>query len=96
MCILRQKKVEKFVKLIFLAGEQSVKDQKAKSETLSSLFTTHESFLGDLDAYTLNGRTKNLATGARMGIKNGLRDDKIKKHQNELRQARYKAGGLNN
>jgi len=78
------------------AGEQSVKDQKAKSETLSSLFTTHESFLGDLDAYTLNGRTKNLATGARMGIKNGLRDDKIKKHQKELRQARYKAGGLNN
>jgi len=78
------------------AGRQSVIDQKAKSETLSSLFTSHDSFIGDVDAYTLNGRTMNLATGKKHNIINGERTAEIKVLQNKLRQHRYKAGGLNN
>jgi len=78
------------------AGKQSVKDQKAKSETLSSLFTSHNSFIGDVDAYTLNGRTMNLATGHKHKIVNGVRTKDIKDYQEKLRQHRYKAGGLNN
>ena len=36
------------------AGKQSVKDQKAKSETLSSLFTSHNSFIGKRLFYLLH------------------------------------------
>jgi hypothetical protein len=78
-----------------VAGKQSVVDQKKGSEILSSLFTSHDSFVGDVDAYSLNGRTNNLATGHKQNVKNGFRSTEVKNRQIELRQHRYKAGGLN-
>merc|ERR1712227_496927 len=77
-------------------GREEVKKQKAHSDTLSSLFTSHKSFIGDVDAETLNGRTKNLQTGKVHKVKGAIRDDKTKKIQHELHTFRYKAGGLDN
>lgn len=77
-------------------GEQSVKDQKKKSEILSGLFTSHDSFIGDLTAEALAGRTANMATAAIQNIKNGVRTEISKETQKNLKYARYKAGGLNN
>jgi len=78
-------------------GREAVKSQKVQSETLSSLFTSHDSFIGDVDAETLNGRTANLQTGRAHKIKGGFnRTDKVKELQEKLHTFRYKAGGLNN
>lgn len=76
-------------------GRESVQKQKANSETLSSLFTSHDSFIGDVDAYSLNGRTANLQTGKAQLIKGGKhRTEDAKKLQEKLHLFRYKAGGL--
>jgi len=77
-------------------GREEVKQQKKKSEILSSLFTSHKTFIGDVDAETLNGRTKNLQTGKVQKVKGNIRDDQTKKVQLKLHTFRYKAGGLDN
>ncbi|CAG5111856.1 Oidioi.mRNA.OKI2018_I69.chr2.g6127.t1.cds [Oikopleura dioica] len=77
-------------------GAESVKNQKQKSEVLSALFTSHDSFIGDLTAEALAGRTANMATAAIQKIKNGVRSNEARETQKNLKYARYKAGGLNN
>jgi len=78
-------------------GYEEFQSKKEKSETLSGLFTSHKSFIGDVDAETLNGRTKNLQTGKAQGIKGSRqRSEKTRELQEKLHLFRYKAGGLDN
>jgi len=87
----------KFQKVHFRKNENFLKISKLKFreflEKRKKVFLIRHFYNSD---YSLNGRTNNLATGFKQGIKNGKRNDEIKAYQNKLRQHRYKAGGLNN